>query len=133
MPGYSFQVNPSNKPPDAGTLRRSLSYKIVRFFEQNGIKAIHVNTILQSWHTPDKDICSYADQHDFVVVTKDADFQASHFLKKTPKKLLKIALGNLSTRQTIAILSAHLTLLQASFSKKVCYAEVGQNYVHIID
>lgn len=110
-----------------------ISYKIVRFFEQNGIKAIHVNTILQSWHTPDKDICSYADQHDLVVVTKDADFQASHFLKKTPKKLLKVALGNLSTRQTINILAAHLPLLRSSFAQKDCYAEIGQNYIHIID
>jgi predicted nuclease of predicted toxin-antitoxin system len=110
-----------------------ISYKIVRFFEQNGIIAVHINTILQKWNTLDRDISAYADQHDFVLVTKDADFQASHFLKQTPKKLLKIALGNLSTRQTIAILSAHLSLLRSSFSKKVCYAEIGQNYIHIID
>ncbi|MCW5923705.1 MAG: DUF5615 family PIN-like protein [Saprospiraceae bacterium] len=97
------------------------------------MKAIRVNTILQNWHTPDKDVCSYADQHDFVVVTKNADFQASLFLKKTPRKLLKIALGNLSTHQTIAILSAHLAFLQTSFSKKICFIEVGHNFIHIID
>lgn len=110
-----------------------ISYKIARFFEHNGIKAVHINNILQNWHTADKDICTYADQHDYVVVTKDADFQASHFLKKTPQKLLKIALGNLSTQQTISILAAHLPLIQTSFAKKICYAEIGSNYIHIID
>ncbi|MBV6440017.1 MAG: hypothetical protein EPGJADBJ_01679 [Saprospiraceae bacterium] len=109
------------------------SYKIVRFFEQNGIKAVHINNILQSWHTADKDICTYADHNDYVVVTKDTDFQASHFLKKTPQKLLKMALGNLSTQKTISILAAHLPLLQSAFVKKICYAEIGQNYIHIID
>jgi len=110
-----------------------ISYKIVRFFEKNGIHAIHVNSILQGSETADFEISLYADNNDFVVVSKDSDFQAAHFLNNKPKKLLKIGLGNLSTRQTIAILQDQLTLLISSFEKEPCFVEIGRDYVHIID
>ncbi len=109
-----------------------ISYKIVRFFEKSDIKAIHVNSILKGSETVDGEIAAYADANDFVVVSKDSDFQTTHFLKKKPKKLLKIALGNLSTRQTIDILEAHLLLLISSFENESCFAEIGRDYIHII-
>ena len=110
-----------------------ISYKIVRFFEEHSIRALHINNLLQGSETADKEIAIYADENDFVVVTKDSDFQTSHFLKKTPRKLLKIALGNLSTFKTIEILKAQLPLLHISFEKDICFVEIGRDYIHIID
>lgn len=110
-----------------------ISYKIVRLFEEHEIRALHINKILHGSGTADKEIASFADENDFVVVTKDADFQTSHFLKKKPRKLLKIALGNLSTIQTIEILKAQLPLLNTSFEKDICFVEIGRDYIHIID
>jgi len=81
-----------------------ISYKIVNYLSACGFETIHVNTILNKWHTLDKDICSYADNNDFIVITKDSDFRDSFFVKKSPKKLIKISLGNISNSELIPIL-----------------------------
>ena len=41
-------------------------------------------------------IANYADQNGLILIAKDADFRDSHYLKKTPKRLVKINLGNIS-------------------------------------
>ena len=69
-----------------------ISYKIVSFFKENGYEAIHVNTILNSWYTKDSEISEYADNNDFIILSKDSDFRESYFIKHTPKKLIKLDL-----------------------------------------
>lgn len=81
-----------------------ISYKIVQHLVRNDINAVHANQILRGSETSDAEISAYADENDFVVMSKDSDFQTAHFLNKEPKKLLNIALGNLSTPKTIEIL-----------------------------
>ncbi|MBU0489686.1 MAG: DUF5615 family PIN-like protein [Bacteroidetes bacterium] len=80
-----------------------ISYKIVRHLISLGFEAIHVNQILDKWHTTDKSICEYADLNDYVVITKDADFRDSYFISATPKKLIRIGLGNVSTNELLNI------------------------------
>lgn len=58
--------------------------------KQIGCNAVHVNQILQKWHTTDSEISKYADENEMVVITKDSDFKDSHFINSTPKKLIKI-------------------------------------------
>lgn len=70
-----------------------------------GFQTIHVNQILDSWNTKDKDICEYADKNDLIVITKDYDFRDSYFINGSPKKLIKINLGNISTIELIKSLS----------------------------
>ncbi len=53
--------------------------------KQSNYNTIHVNQILQKWRTRDLDICKYADENDFTVITKDQDFKDSHFISQTPK------------------------------------------------
>ncbi|MBN1767744.1 MAG: DUF5615 family PIN-like protein, partial [Prolixibacteraceae bacterium] len=43
----------------------------------------------------DSDLSKYADQNDYVFITKDSDFRDSYFVKQSPKKLIKINLGNI--------------------------------------
>ena len=85
-----------------------ISYKIVRFLNSSSFEAIHVNEILEKWHTTDKDICNYADEHNMIVITKDYDFRDSFYLNSTPKKLIKINLGNISNSQLEHLLSENL-------------------------
>jgi predicted nuclease of predicted toxin-antitoxin system len=73
-----------------------ISYKIVRYLQMAGYETTHINEILAKWYTEDRDICSYADKHDLIVVSKDADFKNSFLIDGTPRKLVKINLGNLS-------------------------------------
>ena len=62
-----------------------ISYKIVRFLRSLKFETIHVNEILEKWHTKDKDICAYADENDFIIITKDSDFKNSFLISNTPK------------------------------------------------
>jgi predicted nuclease of predicted toxin-antitoxin system len=48
-----------------------ISYKIVNFLSDLGFESIHTNNVLNGSETKDKDICSYADLKDFIVITKD--------------------------------------------------------------
>ena len=43
-----------------------ISYKIVKHLRTLGFEAIHVNEILEKWHTKDSAICTYADENDFI-------------------------------------------------------------------
>ena len=109
-----------------------IAFKIKHFFESHGIEAAHVNFILDRWHSKDVDIARFADAADMVLISKDSDFQDSHFLKNTPRKLLKISLGNLSTQQAIVLLEANLELLRTHFYAGACFIELGRDYVRVI-
>lgn len=94
-----------------------IAFKVVRFFQAKGYHAVHVNNILDGCYTADGKIAEYADKNGYTVLTKDADFRDSHFIKKSPEKLLKIALGNIPTPTLIATLDMHLErLLSPLFS-----------------
>lgn len=82
-----------------------ISYKVVNYLSEAGYETIHVNQILDRWYTKDKDICEFADKNDFIVITKDYDFRNSYFINGSPKKLIKINLGNISNIELIKILS----------------------------
>lgn len=82
-----------------------IALKVVRFFQAKGCKTLQVNEILDGYHTADRKIADFADENAYTLVTKDADFRNSHFIKGSPEKLLKIDLGNISTPMLISILS----------------------------
>ena len=85
-----------------------ISYKIVNHLILLGFESIHVNGILDKWNTRDREICSYADKGDYVVVTKDIDFRDSFLIRNTPKKLIKINLGNISNADLINIITSNI-------------------------
>lgn len=89
-----------------------ITYKLVNHLKSLGFETIHVNQILDKSETKDSDICQYADKHDYIVITKDADFRDSHFVKRTPKQLIKINLGNISNNELIANISKHIHLVE---------------------
>lgn len=110
-----------------------IARKVVRFFDEKSIEAVHVNDILDGSFTRDADLSHYADIHDFVIITKDADFKNSHFLKASPRKLIKVSLGNIPTNQLILLLEKHLTLFQKKFDAGNCYIEINTTSIVIIE
>ena len=90
-----------------------ISYKVVRHLRSLGYEASHVNEILDRWHTKDQDICAYADENDLIVITKDSDFKNGFLINNTPKKLVKINLGNISTSALIEVISGNLSAIQS--------------------
>lgn len=109
-----------------------IAFKVVRFFQTKGCHAVHVNDVLDGYYTSDGKISDYADANGYTVVTKDADFRNSHFIKGSPEKLLKIALGNIPTPKLIAILELHFEAIVAAFQNQSCYVGIGNGYIEVI-
>lgn len=101
--------------------------------EQKNCSSVHVNQILQKWNTHDAAICKYADERTMVVVTKDTDFKNSHFINKTPKKLVRIVLGNISNDDLIALVDKYLPFILTVVHQDVFYIELSRDQITIID
>ena len=104
-----------------------ISYKVVKFLSEIGHEVVHVNQILDKWNTKDKDICNYADANGLIVITKDYDFRDSFFLRNTPRKLIKINLGNSSTLDLIQLLSENIGAIERLDIKSSFLIEMGKN------
>ncbi len=109
-----------------------ISYKFVAYLSASGFEAIHVNQILEKWHTKDQDICDYADKHDYIVVTKDVDFRNSFFVKQSPKKLIRIKLGNISNDTLIAVFDQYSDAIQTIQNIPVFLLEFDSQDISII-
>jgi predicted nuclease of predicted toxin-antitoxin system len=110
-----------------------ISFKVVHFFTSKGITALHINHILDGDKSTDISICKYADENDFVVLTKDMDFRNSYFFQNTPQKFLKINLGNISNKELLKILENNLQTLIDSFESQKCLIEVNKDFLTIMN
>ena len=93
-----------------------ISLKISKQLDQKGFSSIHVNRILDKWHTKDKDIMDYADKNDMILISKDQDFKNSFLLHRRPKKLVKVSLGNISNQLLLDILVEHLEKIKKLYT-----------------
>jgi predicted nuclease of predicted toxin-antitoxin system len=109
-----------------------ISYKIVRFFRKKGIESLHVNELPDKWFTKDAVISRLADAEGFTVITKDMDFKNSHFIQNTPLRLIRIALGNISNTELLAIFEAHFDVLQSNCEETKCFIEIFDTHINII-
>ncbi|MGK7958166.1 MAG: DUF5615 family PIN-like protein [Crocosphaera sp.] len=55
----------------------------------------------------DREVWSYAQSHDFIIVTKDSDYNELLTLRGFPPKVIWIRRGNCSTNDIEAILRTH--------------------------
>ena len=102
---------------------------IVRHLNSLGYETIHVNDILDMWFTKDKEISAYTDSNDLIHITKDSDFKNSFVVNQTPKKLIKINLGNISNQELIKILTDNLEfILKLNFATRFL-VEISPQYV----
>jgi len=109
-----------------------ISYKIVNFLNSSGFETIHINQVLDKWFTKDRDICKYADKHDYILITKDQDFRNSHFIRKTPKKLIKVNLGNISNQELIYLLKENIPALIVLYSEAGFLIEIEKKHITFI-
>jgi len=106
-----------------------ISYKTVKHLNSLGYKAIHVNNILNKWFSSDKEICEFADLNNLVVVTKDSDFRDSFYINRTPKKLIKINLGNCSNRELNQIFTNNLKDIEKLFVHEFFIVEIDKENI----
>jgi predicted nuclease of predicted toxin-antitoxin system len=75
----------------------------------------------------DIEIARYADSQNQIVVTKDEDFENLHFGLNTPKKLISVLLGNISTNDLITVFEKHLVEIEKLQESERFYIEIGKN------
>tara|TARA_Y100001949_G_C15839280_1_gene265558 strand:+ start:288 stop:650 length:363 start_codon:yes stop_codon:yes gene_type:complete len=88
-----------------------ITIKLSKRLEELRHHSEHVNNILNKWNTPDRDIIDYCDTNNCILITKDQDFRNSYLLNQTPKKLIKINLGNISNSELIHLLEKNIDQL----------------------
>ncbi len=103
--------------------------KLSKFLIAQGAESWHMNQLLNGSETADTAICEYADTNDCIVITKDSDFQDSYFLRKTPKKLVRVCLGNIPNNALLTIITNILPQLEALNRESHFYLEIRNNQV----
>lgn len=88
-----------------------IPFALVNKLKSFGFTAMHVNELPSKWNTKDSEITVFSDTNDYVVVTKDSDFRDSFFLKQSPKKLIKINLGNISNKELLLIFETQINTI----------------------
>ena len=88
---------------------------------------------MDKWSTPDEEIAEYADQNNLILITKDQDFRNTFLLKRTPKKLIKINLGNISNNSLISIFEYRIEIIDTIDQQNESYMiELGEDNVWIV-
>ena len=110
-----------------------ISYKLKSFLIQMGHKATHINEVLNGSATTDIAICSYSDKNNLILITKDSDFIDLYHIRKSPKKLIKINLGNLSTPELIQLFSDALPFIERANLKERFLFEIDRDQFYLTD
>lgn len=109
-----------------------ISIKLAKHLNNQGFECIHINTILDKWFTSDSTIAKYSDANNLILITKDFDFKNSFLVNKTPKKLIKINLGNISNTQLIEIFDRFISKIETIDNKQECFMiEIDNNIIKI--
>lgn len=96
-------------------LDENLSRRIVPFI-QDGYPGSTQVALIGLEQADDKTIRQYAIDHDFVIVTKDADFYEMNALYGQPPKIIWLKIGNQSKTETIRILQDNRAAIERSLS-----------------
>ena len=91
-----------------------------------GHDALHVNDLPSAGETSDAEITDFADMHDCIVVTKDADFRHAHEAAGRPKRLLHIRLGSIPNRELLLHISTHHDAIASAFDE-ADFIELGND------
>jgi predicted nuclease of predicted toxin-antitoxin system len=67
------------------------------------------------------------------LITKDADFRNSFFIKKTPKKLIKINLGNISNEELKTIFQKYMDTFYLIDKQEMYMIEIGKHIISVFD
>jgi predicted nuclease of predicted toxin-antitoxin system len=84
-------------------LDQNLSRKIVSQIEEIYPDSRHITSVMAET-TSDRDIWLYAQENDFVILTKDDDFEQRSILLGHPPKIIWIRLGNCRTVDVVNLL-----------------------------
>lgn len=82
-----------------------------------GHDCIHTTDMRAGNRSTDLEVSALADSDDRVVVSKGHDFRAGHLLRRTPRRLLIVATGNISNRELLQLFGVHLREMILAFEE----------------
>lgn len=106
-----------------------ISYKLNKYLIAKGFESVHIYFILEKWTTKDSKIYQYADENNLIVITKDQDFRNSYIFQNTPKKLIRVVLGNISNHKLLDLFERHLNLIVSLKDENQFFVEIGDSFV----
>lgn len=65
-------------------------------------------------------------------LSKDVDFKHSYILRQTPRKLIRINLGNISNTQLVQLFDDNLKWFVEIFATRTGYVEIGKQQIAVI-
>lgn len=98
-------------------LDQNLSRRLVKYLEEIYPEITHL-TALMTEDSDDSDIWSFAKKNDFIIVTKDDDFEKRSILLGHPPKIIWIRLGNCKTSDVVELMEKSLNIITAFNSDK---------------
>lgn len=90
---------------------------LATYLSWKGFDAIHTTHFPEGHLLQDADIVKIAIEENRVIVTKDADFPDSFFLKGAPPRIIHLRLGNLRNRELTAFLETRWSMIQDLLSQ----------------
>lgn len=94
-----------------------LPRRLARELTAVGHKTAHAFDLPSGNRTTDSDLIAFAVRETRIVVTVDADFVASFWLKRQPPKLLLISTGNISNDERWALFAGNLPAIESALGK----------------
>ena len=110
-----------------------ISIQLCKRLSEAGHNCQHVNRLPERWHTSDQDIARFADLEDRILITKDSDFRDSCILHSSPRKLIKVSLGNIPHASLNRLLLSHLDAIEQLDKKGRFLIEVDLDRLSVVD
>jgi predicted nuclease of predicted toxin-antitoxin system len=86
---------------------QNISHRVLNYLPTDfaGSSSVKTEALMNA---SDREIWDFAQQHQFIIVTQDADFNDLNLLYGPPPKLIWVRLGNLKTRKLASTLTRYL-------------------------
>ena len=104
-------------------LDENLSRRLVPLLQELFPGSSHVVLVGQE-RVADQAIWAYAKAHDFVIVTRDADFQELSLLSSAPPHVVRLRGENLSKADALSMLTAHEKYIKSKIDEGISYIEI---------
>ena len=93
-----------------------LPVRLAAYLTQEGHDVRHSFSLPDGNRTTDQALAELADGQDRVMVTKDRDFEISHALRSSPRRLLLVTTGNMSNNALIGLFDTNLAVIEQELS-----------------
>ena len=89
-----------------------LPIRLAAYLSGAGHDVRHSSNLPDGNRTSDAELAELADVDDRVMVTKDRDFEISHELRQSPRRLLLVTTGNITNNRLIGLFEDNLAVIE---------------------